>query len=59
MLFTIFTMFFAGLILFLIGVADGLTNNTPQSSRDLSFMIIGSILLIPGMFYSYRIIHVI
>ncbi len=49
----------AGSILFLIGIIDRFTADRPEKDRDLTFIIVGSICLIPGLFYGVKMIKVI
>lgn len=59
MIIVILVLLLAGSILFIIGAVDELTNEVSQTSRNFSFVILGTLLLIPGVYYGFKMVHVI
>ena len=49
-------LFFAGLTLFLLGIIYYFNEEEKNVKRDLSFISMGSLLLIPGIFYLIKLI---
>ncbi len=41
----------------MIGMIDFFTNKESQNARDLSFIIIGGVLLIPAFFFGIKLIQ--
>lgn len=56
MIFLVVIMNILGFILLGISLIDQFTSNNPEKERNLSLFIVGSILLIPGIYYLIRII---
>lgn len=58
MIIVVLVLLFAGSTLFIIGAVDELTNEISQTSRNFSFVILGTLLLIPGVYYGFKMVHV-
>ena len=59
MIFLVVFIDILGIILLTISVVNEATDSHPNKQANLSLIIIGSILVIPGFYYLYRIIKVI
>jgi hypothetical protein len=48
----------AGLVFFFIGLVEFFSSDSDSKSRDLAFIIVGTLLLIPGFYYSMKLVQV-